>query len=97
MIRSYYSPTTQISTEASGGRTHYTTRPRYLVQNLNKYECKFGETLWDLSDRYLGSENSWDIILDHNDPVFPYDLFPNKVLKLPEVVIENETTDIVVL
>ena len=97
MIRTYYSPITQITTKLSGGRLHYAIRPKYLVKESQEYFAKFGENLWQLSDKYLEGEKNWDILLDNNEVMFPYDVIAGQKIKLPSLVIENEPSNVVVL
>jgi nucleoid-associated protein YgaU len=97
MIRTYYSPSTQIKTTLSGSRLHYSSRPKFLGTTINSYEARFGETLWQLADNYLGGEENWNVLMEFNEPMFPYSIFTGQVIKIPETIIENEPSTIVVL
>lgn len=98
MIRSYYKDKRQrIKTELSGGREHYPTRPRYIFRFDNDYTCQFGDVLYSVAEKYFGNENRWDILLDANEPIQPFDLYPEKIINVPEVCIEIETTNVFVL
>jgi len=93
MNRDYFkNKVNTITTGLSGGRSHFSTRPKFITKLDSEYACAHGDTYYGLADKTLGSDKLWNILADINLPCYPTELVSEMKINLPLVVIENETS-----
>jgi hypothetical protein len=98
MIRGYFNnPENRIVTDISGGREHYTARPRYIFKNPIEYKCIFGDTFYSLSAKFIEEDKNWEILADCNKPINPFDLEPSDTINIPKSIIEIKTPEAIIL